>query len=539
MSVLGNLTCKYMDNAVIVVDDDKDFAESLADIFNDKGVHVKTAYSAQQAVGELENFAAQAAIIDIRLGYTSGIDLITDFHRIQPGIECIMMTGHADVETAIQAIRSGAYDYLKKPIDPTEIRKLVKRIFERNQLIAEKNDALSALHESEDRYRSILETASDGIILVDSQSRILYANKCVEDLFGYNTKELIGMSSMMIIPDMTHDFIEENFGQLDRHQNGNRTYSNLEFSGRHKNRTAIVLEISIGIMVDKNGNHILTKFLRDITKRKRMEETLKQHAEELARSNYELENFAYIASHDLQEPLRTISSFVQLLAKRYGQSLDEDARQYINFIVGGAKRMKMLIEDLLSYSRASRSEMKVPELVDCNRILKKNCSSLNELIISQAAVITHSKLPKVLASDLRIHQLFQNLIDNAIKYRSNNPPEIQIRAVVETDEKRLIDADKVYQLIEKAGPDLATPELREQLTTYRFEVEDNGIGIDPEYRYQVFLLFKRLHGISEYEGSGLGLALCKRIVENVGGQIWLESSLGEGSTFFFTLLGMK
>lgn len=225
--------------------------------------------------------------------------------------------------------------------------------------------------------------------------------------------------------------------------------------------------------------------------------------QELTRSNSELEQFAYIASHDLQEPLRTIASFTQLLARRYHDRLDAKAERYINHIVDGSLRMQTLIEDLLQYSRV-RTRAKPFEEIETDQVLEIALANLQSAIESNQATISASTLPSVKGDRAQLVQLFQNLIGNAIKYRRQDPPQIAIDAKREGDR-------------------------------YRFCIEDNGIGIDPKHRDRIFQIFQRLHTIQEYPGTGIGLAVCQKIVQRHGGRIWVESELGRGSKFYFTL----
>jgi light-regulated signal transduction histidine kinase (bacteriophytochrome) len=249
-----------------------------------------------------------------------------------------------------------------------------------------------------------------------------------------------------------------------------------------------------------------TEELRDANNRLAVElEERRLAQEELARSNTELEQFAYIASHDLQEPLRMVSSFTQLLGKRYQGKLDSDADEFISFAADGASRMQRLLNDLLAYSRVgTHGKPLVP--TDCNSILTQTLANLGPLIKESGAVITHDPLPKVQGDEVQLIQLFQNLLANAIKFRSQEAPRIRVSAEQKDSE-------------------------------WRFAVRDNGIGIAPEHQQRIFLIFQRLHQRADYPGTGIGLALCKKIVERHKGRIWVESKLGQGSTFYFTLKG--
>jgi signal transduction histidine kinase len=240
-----------------------------------------------------------------------------------------------------------------------------------------------------------------------------------------------------------------------------------------------------------------------LTERKRAEEQIRRTLADLERSNKELEQFAYIASHDLQEPLRMIASYTQLLQARYGDRLDQDAKEFIDYAVEGASRLQCMIEDLMKYSRVV-TRGKLPDTVDAHAALGEGLANLSLLIAENGAVVTNGDLPQVKADRSQLIHLFQNLIQNAIKFRRPERPLIHVSA--------------------SRGND-----------GWVFAIRDNGIGIEPQYFERIFGIFQRLHTRTEYPGTGMGLSICKRIVERHGGRIWVESELGEGSTFHFTL----
>jgi PAS domain S-box-containing protein len=244
----------------------------------------------------------------------------------------------------------------------------------------------------------------------------------------------------------------------------------------------------------------------DVTERKRLEIELTRRTEELMRSNRDLEQFAFISSHDLQEPLRTIGTYVQLLARRYKGKLDSDAEDFIEFVVSGVRRMQEQIQALLEYSRVGMPGREVGP-VEAENALSSALSNLESAIRMSGALITYDPLPVVESNTLELAQVFQNLISNAIKFRGDAAPRIHISAVPQKDK-------------------------------FLFSVRDNGMGIEPEYGRQIFEIFKRLHG-SEHDGTGIGLAICQKAIETHGGRIWVESEPGRGSTFFFTVQAAK
>jgi light-regulated signal transduction histidine kinase (bacteriophytochrome) len=263
-----------------------------------------------------------------------------------------------------------------------------------------------------------------------------------------------------------------------------------------------------------DGRRMFVGTLRDITERKRAEEDLRQaHAlqeqrvqertAELQRSNADLQQFAYVASHDLQEPLRMVTSFMQLLEKKYQGELDEQAHRWIDHAVSGATRMQILINDLLTYSRVG-THGKTFVACDLKEVLSTALQNLHLVISENSAEIAFDTMPTIQGDEVQLVSLFQNLVGNAIKYRGEQPPRIHISA-------------------------------RQEGTDWLFSVRDNGIGIAPQFSERIFIIFQRLHNRRTYPGTGIGLALCKRIIERHGGRIWVESKLGEGATFYFAL----
>ncbi len=403
------------------------------------------------------------------------------------------------------------------------------------------NKSLEALKDSENRYKNIIENIQDAYMRSDNEGNIIMANPSAARIYGYDSpEEMIGTSALSYYKNPN-----DRRYVLDELQKHGKIEAN-ESEALRKDGSCFLASQNAQYHYDNNGQIQGTETLvRDITNLKKAEKEIKErlgkerqlteelssaneelqaiseeirtsneelrHAQnnlrqlvnELKISNKELEQFAYVASHDLQEPLRMITSFTQLLEKRYIGQLDEDADDYISFIVDGAHRMKDLIDDLLEFSRLN-TEVREFELVIMEIALEDVLRNLKPAIKENKAQISHDNLPNIVGDHVQIVQLLQNLIGNAIKFHGNNPPDIHIS-------------------VENLGNE------------WLFSVSDNGIGIDKNHQAQIFSIFKRLHTREEYPGTGIGLSISKRIVERHKGKIWIESELGKGTTFYFTI----
>ncbi|MCE9537620.1 MAG: PAS domain S-box protein [Bacteroidetes bacterium] len=345
-------------------------------------------------------------------------------------------------------------------------------------------------------YKHFFNHSADFSCIANTQGYFEILNPNFEKVLGYSEKELLDNKFVYFVHP---DDVESTQKEVDKLKTGAVT---INFVNRYRKKDGNYLWFDWNATPD-TATGKLYAIARDITEKKKAETNLIQLSLELARSNQDLEQFAYIASHDLQEPLRTISSFVQLLDKNKSETIDEETKEYFQFITKATDKMKNLIRDLLAYSRVGKSiELST---VDCNIILKEVIAEMDTSIKESKAQITSAILPKVKGNEVQLKKLFQNLISNGIKFRKKNSiPEINIS-------------------------------VEEKETEYVFAVKDNGIGIEDKNIDKVFLLFQRLNSETEYSGTGIGLAICKKIVAMHGGKIWVDSKMGEGSAFSFTL----
>ncbi|MCB2178394.1 PAS domain S-box protein [bacterium] len=357
-----------------------------------------------------------------------------------------------------------------------------------------------ALEAAKEYAEGLIETANALVVVVDEQGNIKTFNKVAENITGYKKSELVNRNWFEIV--VPKDRYPEVWAENKRLFSGGvpKSFENPIITKSGEER---YISWSNSEVLRNGKTNSVISFGQDITQRKLTENALEKNNIELNRSNRELEQFAYVASHDLQEPLRMVTSYLQLLEKRYSDKLDGDALEFINYAVDGAKRMKSLIIDLLTFSRVG-THGKEPEIVSAQEVMDKVLLDFDVLIQETSATIKCDPLPQVLADRSQLQQLFQNLLGNAIKFRRDDPPQI-------------------YVHVEKVDG------------MWQFMVKDNGIGIDPGFFEQIFIIFQRLHTSQEYKGTGMGLAICKKIVERHGGKIWVESTPGKGSEFYFTL----
>jgi PAS domain S-box-containing protein len=368
-----------------------------------------------------------------------------------------------------------------------------------NQMIQDLKKQRAQLVEKayvENIIRSMINT----LIVIDPSGTIKTVNRAACELLGYKEEELLGKPLAQIFaedPPLPASGLDGSMEQA--------FVSQVESAYLAKDGRKIPVLFSSAVLQGDRGKiEGIVCVAQDITDLKQAEQALKQRAEELARSNKELEQFAYVASHDLQQPLRMITSFTQLLARRYKDKLDSEADEFIRYAVEGGSRMQLLINDLLAYSRVgSRGKPFAP--TDCTKLAAEAVANLKLAIEESHAAVTSDGLPTVMADGSQLRQVFQNLLDNAVKFRQKDVP-LQVHIFVKRQDSEWV-----------------------------FAIRDNGIGIDPKHFNRLFVIFQRLHTEAEYPGTGIGLAICKKTIERHGGRIWVESQPGQGSTFYFAI----
>jgi len=394
-------------------------------------------------------------------------------------------------------------DFSLKPIKD-ETGKVMLLIFEGRD-ISERQVLEQELASREKLLNAFFEAAASanvGLCIHDEELRFVQINQTLADINGSSIEEHLGKTLTEVIPNIAPFAVP----MLEQVQNTGKPIIDVEISSATPQLPGVKRDWLISYFpIFENEQKVVAVgvILTEITERKQAEEKIKAANIDLARSNKELENFAYVASHDLQEPLRKIKSFTELLARDYRGQLNENADKYINYITDGTSRMQALINDLLTYSRVGRIELN-KQPTNLNLVLDQVKTDLSVVIAENNAIITATSLPTVQANPVQMAQLFQNLIANSIKFRGENSPKIHISSQLQ-QEKWLIS------------------------------IQDNGIGIKPEYSERIFVIFQRLHSRSQYPGTGIGLAICRKVVERHGGEIWVKSELGKATIFYLTL----
>jgi PAS domain S-box-containing protein len=494
---------------VLVVEDSVTQAQLHRVNLSRHGFEVEWVTSLAEVTKRLQTPGIDIVLLDLSLPDSEGIETFFRVHAAAEAIPIVVISAEDDEKVALQALKGGAQDYLIKGKAPGEaIVRCLYYAMERAQIEAE-------LRHSEKMTRLILDNAYDAFWAIDSAGEIIGWNNMAEATFGWTRSEVIGktLAETLIVPR----YLDQHLQLMDEMlTTGTSRILNrrAEIWMMTKAGTEVPVELVV-FKVELGGSRTFCAFAHDITERKELaerthqlneelERRVQERTAELVRSNAELQQFAKIASHDLQEPLRSIEGYATLLAKRYKGKIDQDADEFLGFILDGVHRMVDLIQGVLTHSRIGSTDLKPVESVNLSDAMNTVLANLSALIAENNAKVLYENLPIVVANKSEMLQLFQNLVGNAIKYRGERDPVIKITA-------------------------------EENVHEWVFSVEDNGIGIDSKYSEKIFDMFARLHGKTQYSGTGIGLAICKKIVETHGGRIWVQSEPGHGSIFLFTL----
>lgn len=486
---------------ILIVEENLEEAQALCAMLHQRGFESNHALTVEQALISLGRTKIDAILLNAYPRHCgAGVDA---FYRIQTnsaGIPIVVFIPENDQELALRLVKDGAQDCLLKGVasDDSVARCL--------QYAVERNRVEVALRNGEERLKVILENSYDAFISMDAKRLITDWNRQAEKTFGWSKTEALGQKLSFIVPQhLRRQYlrdIEEFFSTND----GHLLKTSKELVARHKNGTEFPIELTI-FRVKEDAHYIFCTFVRDISEQKRsshaLELLIQERTRKLVISNEELHQFAKIAAHDLQEPLRTIQGFAKLLSENCREKLDSDGKEFIEYILDGVNRMQVLIQSVLAHSQIP-TESSLHSVTDCNLIFEEVMRNLSASFSESLASVEVGTLPNVAVERTQVIQLFQNLLSNSIKYRGDSPLQISIKAEANANE-------------------------------WLFSFADNGIGIDPKYAGEVFDMFSRLNGKVKYPGAGVGLAICKKIVTTHGGNIWVDSKLGQGSIFLFTL----
>jgi PAS domain S-box-containing protein len=492
--------------AILLVDDKPDKLMAIQSLIDDIGQPVVTARSGPEALRALLREEFAVILLDVKMPGMDGFETaqLIRGRKATEHTPIIFVTAYNDNETDMsRGYALGAVDFIFTPVVPAILRAKIAvfiDLFLKTRQVGVQADLLREAAEQraarlESRLEGLLNRLDVGVFRTALDGRLVEANPAFYRLLHLPIGVPINLTSVYIRPEERTEIVER------LHQKGRVQGHTVQL--RCGDGQTIWASMTKTLAHDPSGQDHIDGMLEDVSANKESEDVLIRKTEELARSNAELEQFAYVASHDLQEPLRMLSVYSSLLAERYRGKLDEKADGFLAYTVEGAQRMQTLITDLLAYSRVGSNVERSFAMVDCEALFDRCLFNLQVSIQERGATVTHDPLPTILGDEVLIGQLLQNLVANAIKF-SPESPAVHVGAVREGD-------------------------------GWRFSVKDNGIGIPAEHHTRIFGIFHRLHARHEYPGTGIGLAVCRRVVERHGGRIWVESEPGAGSTFSFVL----
>ena len=492
---------------LIVEDNEGDYRltrEALREItvFDCEIVWATTFPAAKAAIAE-KSF--DVCLVDYNLGERTGLELMLEVYPEGCRIPMILLTGHDDREVDLEAMQAGASDFLiKGQIEAIQLERTIRYALERRR-------GEEALEDAARRERAMIDNALDVICTIDAEGKFVTINPACLRMLGYQPAELIGHSYLdLVVPEDAAKTIQSAANNMSGEE-----LTGFENRCLHKNGTIVTL---MWTSHWSESEKLMFAVAHDVSARKKSEEELRNFAARLERSNAELQDFASVASHDLQEPLRKIQAFSDRLKTKWGDTLDEDGLVYLDRMQNAAGRMQTLINDLLTFSRvSSNAQPFVP--VNLKRLADEVLFDFTDLIENTNGTIEIGELATIEADPAQMRQLLQNLIGNALKFnRPGVPPVVKI-------------SGQVCHNFAGDNDETAAGVLSSACDNYCLTVEDNGIGFEDKYVGKIFKIFQRLHGRTEYEGTGIGLAVCRRITERHSGSIKARSVPNEGTTF--------
>jgi PAS domain S-box-containing protein len=483
---------------ILLADDNADMRDYVRRLLGQR-YEVRTVTNGTDALAAVRRHPPDLILTDVMMPGIDGFELLRELRASQSTatIPVILLSARAGEDARIEGLEAGADDYIVKPFTARELlarvgAHLALSCMRRDSAERERNLRAEA-EAAHERTTTILESISDAFIALDPDWRFTYLNAEAERTIGASRQEIVGRAYWDVFPAVIGTNLEVQYRTtMTERTSGRLDYYHAPWQRWYENR----------VYPSKDGG--LSVFYQDITQRKQTEEAMRRANEALETANADLEQYAYSATHDLREPLRMVRIYCELLSQTYTGKIGPDADRMLGYCAEGARRMDDLISDLLTYMRAASPTAEITETISFENTLDAALLNLRTAIEEAGATVTRDPMPVLRMAAVHAQQIFQNLIGNSLKYRSAAPPMVHIGA-------------------------------RREGAAWIFSVRDNGIGIDPIYRTQVFGLFKRLHTAAKYPGTGIGLAICKRLVERYGGRIWLESEAGAGSTFFFSV----